>query len=194
MIISTWLNNLKIRKKIKWLQNNCKYFGENIRITPNLRIFNPQYISLGANSYFGPGCRIEAWDSYNKKKFNPQIILGKDIRINSRCHIGAINKVTIGDNCLIGSNVMIIDHAHGDNSPKELLLHPGDRDLYSKGPISIGERTWLCENVVVLPNVHIGKGCVIGANAVVTKDIPDYSVAVGNPARVVKQVNIEKFG
>mgnify|MGYP002627281243 CR=1 FL=1 len=103
--------------------------------------------------------------------------------------IGAINKIVIGDECLLGSHVMIIDHSHGKNEFEEMKIHPSSRDLFSKGEIVIGEKCWLCENVVILPGVHIGECCVIAANSVVTKDIPAYSVAAGNPARVVKSIS-----
>ena len=62
------------------------------------------------------------------------------------------------------------------------------RKLLSKGPIYIGENSWIGENACIMPNVSIGKGCIIGANSVVTHNIPDYSVAVGCPAKVVKTI------
>jgi len=89
----------------------------------------------------------------------------------------------------LGSHVTIIDHSHGKNLLEELSTHPSERDLYSKGEVTIGDYCWLCENVVVLPGVHIGSGTTIGANAVVTHDIPNNCVAVGNPARVVKKID-----
>ena len=109
--------------------------------------------------------------------------------INENCHIGCIDRVSIGSNCLFGSNVMLTDHSHGANRPEELKVHPAYRDLYSKGPVTIGNNVWLCENVVILPGVIIGDNSVIGANSVVTKSIPSNSVAVGNPARVVKTIH-----
>ncbi len=185
LLVTRLINKIK-REKI---QKQIKYVGKGTNISPDLKIINGKNIFLGEDCQIGPNCRIEAWTTYNNKIYHPVIKLGNDVRINSRCHIGAINKVIIKDDCLIGSNVMIIDHAHGNNSWKEMKIHPGDRDLYSKGPVIIGEKTWLCENVVILPNVHIGKGCIIGASAVVTKDIPDYSVVAGNPAKIVKKIN-----
>lgn len=154
-------------------------------------IMNPRYMEIGDMCYFGPGCRIEAWDRYRNRRFSPHIVIGRDVRVNSTCHIGAIRRVEIGDECLLGSHVMIIDHAHGRGTPEELLIHPSERDLYSKGEIVIGKRCWICENAVILPGVHIGDGCVIGAGAVVTKDIPAHSVAAGNPAKVVRRIEAQ---
>ena len=162
--------------------------GSRVVFCGDIKFINPKYIEIGDDCQFGPGCRIEAWDKYLDDRFTPSIVFGKDVRINSKCHIGSINRVEIGDECLLGSNVMIIDHSHGRSTLEEATLHPSNRRLYSKGPVKIGNRCWICENVVILPGVTIGEGTVIGANAVVTKDIPAYCVAAGNPARVVRKL------
>ena len=83
---------------------------------------------------------------------------------------------------------MILDHSHGNNSIEESMIHPAKKDLYSKGAIKIGRRVLIGENDVVLPGVTICDGAVIGANAVVTHDIPAYSVAAGVPAKVIKTI------
>ena len=162
--------------------------GRRVNLRPRATIMNPRYMTIGDFCYFGPECRIEAWDRYNDKRYSPEIIFGRDVRINSTCHIGAINRIEIGDECLLGSHVLITDHSHGMNVYEELGMHPSKRDLYSKGDVIIGKRCWICENAVILPNVHIGEGCIIAANAVVTKDVPPFSVVAGNPGKVVRTV------
>ena len=170
--------------KLKDLKN----LGRGIVTCRKLQLLGPENISIGDKCWFGPGCRIEAWTKYGNSTFNPEIFIGTDVRINSTCHIGAINRVHIGNNCLLGSHVTIIDHSHGKNTYEELTIHPSDRELFSKGEIVIGEFCWICENVVILPGVHIGSGTTIGANAVVTHDIPGNCVAAGNPAKVVRKI------
>ena len=160
--------------------------GENVQVDLPIYFRTPQVIEIGSGCYFGPGCRIEAWDNYNGVLYKPKIYIGNNVKINSTCHIGAINKITICDNVLLGSHVMIIDHAHGESTILNANIHPSERVLYSKGEIFIGEYCWIAENVVILPNVNVGKGTIVGANSVVTKDLPEYCVAAGNPARVVK--------
>ena len=186
-------NLRKVKKGFRLIYAKFKFRdskkGTHVIACRKLNILNSKYITIGNNCYFGPDCRIEAWDQYNNDVFSPQIIFGEDVRINSTCHIGAINKIVIGDQCLFGSHVMIIDHSHGRNTIEELELHPSNRNLYSKGEIIIGKRCWICENAVILPNVHIGDGCIIGANSVVTKNIPANSVVGGNPARVLKTIS-----
>ena len=90
--------------------------------------------------------------------------------------------VTIGDNCFIGPNVGIYTACHSTD-PKERET----RDEWAK-PVTIGNDCWIGGNVTILPGVTIGDGCTIGAGSVVVKDIPSGSIAVGNPARVIRKI------
>lgn len=159
---------------------------------------NDMYI---AYPFFGKGCkrvtlgnkvtldrstRIEVWERYLNKKYDGKITIGNNVCFNPNCHVGAIKSIVIEDNVLIGSGVLITDHAHGTCDSKELSKPPKLRDLYSKGPVHIGKNVWIGEYAVILPGVTIGEGAVIGAHAVVTKDVPAKSVVAGNPARVIK--------
>lgn len=145
-----------------------------------------KYISVGTNFTSGPGLRLECWDVYENEKFVPKINIGDNVCFNYRCHVGAINEINIGNNVLIGSNVLIIDHSHGYNNDSDIEMSPAKRNLYSKGMIVIEDSVWIGEGACVLPNVRIGHNSIIGANSVVTKDIPPYSIAVGNPAKILK--------
>ncbi|MEO7975779.1 DapH/DapD/GlmU-related protein [Flavobacterium sp.] len=121
------------------------------------------------------------------------ISIGKDVQINDYVHIGAVGSITIGDNVLMASKIYISDNNHG--SYDELISDhpmsiPIDRKAICK-PVVIGDNVWLGESVCVLPGVTIGEGCVVGALSVVTKSIPPYSIAVGNPAKVVKEYDFE---
>jgi acetyltransferase-like isoleucine patch superfamily enzyme len=147
-----------------------------------------KYIKLGHNFHAGAGFRIEAWDCYQDSNYTPEIRIGDNCCINNNVHIGAINRIWVGDNVLIGSNVLITDHTHGNCKMNDLLIPPIKRKLYSKGPVIIEDDVLIGENVSILPGCTIGKGAVLGAGAVVTSDIPPYSVAVGVPAkaRIIK--------
>lgn len=90
-------------------------------------------------------------------------------------------KVTIGDNVLFGPNVMISTATHPLDPIERLSTEYGS-------PITIGNNVWLGGNVSIFPGVTIGDNCVIGAGSVVTRDIPESSVAVGNPCRVTKSI------
>lgn len=147
-----------------------------------------KYISVGDHTYISPGVQLTAWDSHNGNHFKPSIIIGNCCSIRNNTHITAINSITIGDNLLTGTNVLITDNSHGQSTREHMSLPFNQRPLYSKGPVVIGKNVWLGNNVCVMPGVTIGDGAIIGANSVVTHDVPAYSVAAGIPARVIKQL------
>lgn len=153
-----------------------------------------QNIELGDNFSAGVGLRLEAVLHLNGKRYNPKIKIGKNVILNDYVHIGATNLIHIGDNVLIGSKVLITDHNHGDyhsklqSSPFEI---PSNRELTNNQEVIIEDNTWIGENVCILPGVKIGYGSVIGAGSVVNKNIPPFSIAAGNPAKVIKQFSQE---
>jgi acetyltransferase-like isoleucine patch superfamily enzyme len=102
-----------------------------------------------------------------------------------------VYKVTIGNNVLMASKIYISDHNHGDYSgdvQDSPLIHPSIRKL-SYSAVEIQDYVWIGEMVSILPGVTIGEGSIIGANSVVSRSIPPFSIAVGAPARVVKSYN-----
>jgi len=103
--------------------------------------------------------------------------------------ISAAKRIVIGQHVMMARNVYISDHGHEFSDPDVPF---GLQDITQPKAVEIGEGTWLGQNVCVLPGVTIGRNCVIGANSVVTKDIPELSVAVGSPARIIKRYEREK--
>lgn len=172
-------------------QRICEQTGTNpslLDLPPHFCISGCRYISIKGKFTAGEGLRMECIDKYAGEEFTPYLEIGNGVVINRNCHIGCINKIIIGDNVLLGSGILITDHSHGFLNDKEMDESYIHRKLLSKGPIYIGENSWIGENACIMPNVSIGKGCIIGANSVVTHNIPDYSVAVGCPAKVVKTI------
>lgn len=147
-----------------------------------------KYISVGDGTFISPGVQLTAWDSHNGISFKPSITIGNRCSIRNNAHITAINSITIGDNLLTGTNVLITDNSHGQSTREHMSLPFTERPLYSKGPVVIGKNVWLANNVCVMPGVTIGDGAIIGANSVVTHDVPAYAVACGIPAKVIKQM------
>ena len=94
----------------------------------------------------------------------------------------------IGDGQLTGRYVLITDNAHGENLPNELNIPPLASRVYSSGPVIIGRNVWIGDKATILPNVKIGDGAVIAANAVVTKNVPPYTVVAGCPAKIIKTI------
>ena len=113
--------------------------------------------------------------------------IGNNSVIGHFNHIYATKSIVIEDYVLTADRVYITDNLHQyDNPNVPIILQP----IKQISPVRIGEGSWLGENVCVI-GVNIGKHCVIGANSVVTHDIPDYSIAVGVPAKVIKKYNFE---
>lgn len=173
-----------IRTKIFYPQARIIRFPFDIR--------NKHLIDLGTKLTTGVGCRIEA---YQHKLINEKlIVIGNDVEINDYVHISAGQKIVIGNNVLIASKVFISDLNHGNyngehpDSPSSI---PKIRKL-STNPIIIKDNVWIGEGVCIMPGVTIGFGCIIGALSVVTKDIADYSIAVGSPAKVIKEYDFIK--
>jgi acetyltransferase-like isoleucine patch superfamily enzyme len=165
-----------------------KDLGHSSTVRHPIYLKNPKYFRIGNGFAACPGLRIEAWDTFEGEFFLPQIIIGNSVGLNWNVHIGAIDRIEIHDNVLIGSNVLITDHSHGQMVPGECDQIPRLRRLSSKGPVVIEENVWIGENVSILPNVTIGRGAIIGANSVVNKSVPAYTVVGGVPARVLKHL------
>ena len=117
--------------------------------------------------------------------YGSHIEVGKNFFVNYNCTILDVAKVTIGDNCFMAPNVAIYTAGHP--------IYPDVRSAmweYGK-QVTIGDNVWIGGNTVILPGVTIGNNVVIGAGSVVSKDIPDNMIAVGNPCRVIREITDE---
>lgn len=182
-------DNLLRRVKLAFWRDTVrrKYGFNDISIAPPVRfIFHPERISIGSGTTIGINAVLTSWTEWEGEKFNPHILIGKNCRLGDYIHITSTNRIEIGDDVLTGRWVTISDNNHGSTSSESLSLVPVKRRLTSKGPVIIGSRVWIGDKSTILSGVTIGEGSVIGANSVVTTDIPPYSVAVGNPAIVIK--------
>ena len=114
--------------------------------------------------------------------YGNHISVGKNVFFNYNCTLLDVGKITIGDNCMLAPGVAIYTAGHP--------LHPDSRNSgYEYGmDVTIGDDVWIGGSVVITPGVHIGDCCVIGAGSVVTKDIPAWSLAAGNPCRVIRKI------
>jgi lipopolysaccharide O-acetyltransferase len=180
-----------VRLFLDWLRAWC--FGiPASAIGPGARVIGSRYISVGEGASIKRQAWIEAVSTYGEQRFFPAIRIGKRFLAFDRIHISVVDVLQIGDDCLFGSGVYISDHNHGvyaGASQSSADEAPAQRRLYSNGPVHIGHRVWLGDNVVVVGPVSIGDGAVIGANSVVTRDIPAGAMAAGAPLRILKQYN-----
>lgn len=152
-----------------------------------ITIRGKKYIDFGKRLTTGRRCRIEVNGVFD----GPAIVFGENVNIGDDVRIAAAEKINIGNNVLIGSKVLIIDNSHGayngDNqdSPD---VPPNQRPIYT-APVVIEDNVWIGESAIIQMGVTIGKGAIIAANSVVTKDIPAAVIAGGIPARMLKKFN-----
>ena len=166
------------QKVVSWYKLS-KYFDEfgHDNVIKASAVFR---ITPGASLKVGSGSTIQDYVFFQLTKPDPKVFIGSNTVIGRGSIITAKNLIDIGDDVLIGSYVQIIDHGHAFS--KDKLIREQKAII---GEVKIGSDTWIGAGAKILMNSSIGPGAVIGANSVVTKDIPSYAIAVGAPARII---------
>jgi acetyltransferase-like isoleucine patch superfamily enzyme len=161
--------------------------GINSQIIKPFLIYNKKNIFLGKNVLIRNFARIEPIKAWKNQIFDPKIIMGDNVTIEQGFHLTCANRVIIEDGCVFSSYCMVtdIDHAY-----KNINLKILDQELIVKETI-IGKNTFLGTGAKIMAGITVGEHVIVGANAVVTRNIPDYSVAVGIPAMVIKIYNFK---
>lgn len=172
-----------------WIKCFLMRCGQNTMIQKGCHVYGANHIAIGSHTLIQSYSSIEAHYYYRGQSFSPKILIGDGCNIGQYNHISAVNSIAIGNNLLTGRRVTISDNNHGQFTKQDLLKPPADRAIFSKRGVIIGNNVWIGENACVLSGVQIGDGAIIAANAVVTKDIPAYSLAAGVPAKVIKTLN-----
>ncbi len=153
------------------------------------RIDNARFIEIGSRTTVDRFSWLSALDSYAGRTYSPRIILGDDVHIGRYACLTAIDRIVIEDGTLISEYVYISDLSHGLDPEGGLIV---DQPLVSKGPIRIGAHSFLGYRVCIMPGVSLGRHCIVGANSVVTRSFPDYSMLAGAPARLLKVYSPER--
>lgn len=162
------------------------YCHSSVRIEKLSKLIGSQFITIDENSDIQRNSFITVWSRYRNQQFNPELKIGKDCHIGASNHITCVNRIEIGDGFVSGKWVTITDNGHGDSSYENLTKPVSQRPIISKGSVIIGKNVWVGDKATILPGVTIGDGVIVGANSVITKDIPSYSVVCGNPAKIIK--------
>lgn len=181
-------------EEIQSLIHNARKLTKNYNSTPSTNSQKRNGILNELLGEIGDNVNIDTpfYCDYGK-----HIFVGSNVIININCTFVDCNKIEIGNNVLIASNVQIYTATHSTNVTERLVK---DWDSSSKSPyfrayalpVKIEANVWIGGGVIILPGVTIGKNTVIGAGSVVTKSIPENCVAVGNPCRVIRKINEQK--
>ena len=162
-------------------------FGKRTLIKGKVWLTGSKNIYIGKKCQIGPFCRLETFSNYGNVTTNPKLVIGDFTSIEHAVHIYYAESVILKSGCLIASGCMITDNNHGTDPLGDRYIN---QPLKSR-PTIIHENVWLGENVCVLAGSEIGERSIIRSNSVVIGKIPEYSIASGNPANVIKKFNFE---
>lgn len=174
------------------MKNYIKYF-----LTKVKNIFKK--IKIGKKCYIGKNVKISNTKNVilqNNVSIRPNVdIFCESIKIGNNVDIGVRNRiggnVIIGNNVLFGPNNYIASNTHNYENVDVAIMFQGASNINknNRGYLEIKDDSWIGTNCAIIGDIVIGKHCVIGANSVVTKDVPDYCVVAGNPAKIIKKYN-----
>lgn len=183
--LMTFYTNVHARIWKMFFSSNFKRFGVNSRIIFPLMIENSKYMEIGEF------VRIQNKAGLIALKIDdhiPRLIIDDYTRIEHFFHIVCVRDIHIGKNVLIAPNVFISDNIHGYEDP---TLPVRNQPMVFKRSVFIGDDSFIGRNASII-GARIGKHCVIGSNSVVTSDIPDYCIAAGIPAKIIKRYDFDK--
>lgn len=185
MFINRILNKIKREyKEWRW-RRMFKEFGRNSKLNRPLRIQGPKNICIGKRVKINDQAWLAAWPLTNKEY--AKLIIEDNVTLGDFNHIWATHQIIIGKRVLTANHVYISDNLHDyKDVSKAIVCQP----IVQLSDVKIGDGAWIGENVCII-GASVGKNSVIGANSVVTHDIPDYSVAVGSPAKVIKRYDFD---
>ena len=182
------LKRYTIQLKSLLIRSNFKYCHKSVVFEGISKLLGTQFITIQKGCSFQSGLYLTAWPHCGDEVFNPNISIGENCSFGAHNHITCTNRIVIGDGLLTGKWVTITDNSHGKTDYENLCIRPGKRKIISKGPVCIGKNVWIGDKVTILSGVNIGDNSVIGANSVVTHDVPPFTVVAGNPAKILKTV------
>lgn len=162
-----------------------KQCGIGLIAKKGVRINKPKQVCIGKR------VRLDLYSSIHLNQISrkrPMVKIGDNVLIGAYSSIGCSNEITIEKDVLLAPHVHITDRNH---TFENVGIPINQQSAVSPGPVFIGKETWLGYGVQIMPNVKIGRHCVVAAGSIVTKDIPDYCVVAGIPAKVIKQYNFK---
>jgi len=182
-----YLYRLRKRSQLRYLRKSLSSRSDcDVNFGNKINLYLDTHILVEPDSSLSIGDRVTIMDHTRiSAKKGGKLSIGNKCNIGRFCIISCWHNITIEDNVLFSNMIWITDHQHKFDLKSSVDFSNCDK----LQPIRIKSGTWIGNKVTIMQGVTIGKNCVIGANSVVTKDIPDGCVAVGAPAKVVKSVN-----
>lgn len=172
--ILTRLNAYRQKLRMALHRRRFVSVGSRASLGRNVRFTGGVSVSIGTRSALRDNVLLAGYGN---------IVIGDRTSINDDCMITAMERVTIGNDVMLAPRVYILDVDHAFESRDRPISQQG----YTISPVTIGDGVWVCTGAVITKGVSIGEGAIIGANSVVTRDIPPYTIAGGVPARVIKE-------
>lgn len=176
-----------VRYSRHFLFSRFYHLGWRVAFGKNIQVVNARSIHLGDRVSIDSDCSLAVFDQYRDEKYHhkkPVIKISGNVGLGRGTLVYAVKKVHIRKNVMVGPYCFIADYDHQYSDVGKPIV---DQPLSNVYPVIIEEGAWIGAHVTISSGVRIGKNSVVGANSVVTKDVPDYSVAVGVPARVIKK-------
>lgn len=159
----------------KFSLNDFKKLGKNVIIESDVKFFYPNNIILGDNIYIGHNSIIKGY-------FNNEIVIGSHTWIGQSCFMHGAGGIVIGNGVGVGPGVMILSSSHKEKP----LSNPIIFNELEFAKVEINDGADIGIGSIILPGIKIGEGSIIGAGSVVTKDVKDYCVVAGNPAKLIR--------
>jgi acetyltransferase-like isoleucine patch superfamily enzyme len=173
------------------VSGSFRHFGRRSVVQLPVRLTGESRISIGDDVFVGAGCWLQVLSDTPRDDTKVAIEIGTGTSIAGSCVLSAVSGIRLGQNVLLARNVYIADHRHAYEDIGVPVL---DQGITRVAQVEIGDGAWLGQNVVIGPGVRVGRGAVVGANSVVRDDVPDFAVAVGAPARVIRQLGVDPAG
>lgn len=177
-----------VRTRIHTILNRRRFghWGVHSRLEAPSKLVQPQLITVGDNVYLGAYSWLNASD--DRKDGQPTLQIGDGTYIGRFSQINAWRDVVIGRNVLIGDRVFISDADHCFRDTSLPIIHQGDAFV---GAVHLEDGCWVGIGAVILPGVTVGKNSVVAANAVVTRNVPDFAIVAGAPAKIISHIDQE---
>lgn len=180
---------LRLRNKCftSVIKGGFRKFGDKSVIRPPASIHGERLIEIGNKVFIGADCWLLALDGENRINEEPVISIGDGCSFGGASTLTAVSSLKVGNNVLFGRNVHVSDHTHEFSDTDNPIMRQG---ITSGRPVEICDGAWIGQGVVICPGVRVGQNSVIGANSVVRADVPDFCVAAGVPARVIRRIDV----